>query len=161
MKNNSRAERYYELCLLIHQTCISIVQTCWAELKQYKISPSTAMVLYTVQALGGQAGPSEIARLVMRKPHSVSELLNRMEKAGLVTEAERPRPKIRGRRSMKLTKKGLEVYAWLVSRGSIIRLMSVLSEEDLCKLRSILETLKKEAVKLDVAMIEEHFPNIE
>jgi len=52
------------------------------ELDQFDISVIEVGVLVVIQAIGEKATPSEISRRIFREPHTVSALLNRMEKGG-------------------------------------------------------------------------------
>ena len=134
-------ERYYELCLLIHRTCNVITQTCWSELKGHGVSSAAAMVLFLIQSMGGEAGPTELSRLLFRRPHSVYELLGRMEKSGIVRKPRRPETKRKGTIRFELTEKGLQLYTQLSSRENVAKLMSRLSEQDLRRLKSYLEAI--------------------
>jgi len=62
VKNFLSTDQDYGLCVLLQQTCKAILEACQQELKQYGISPSQAMALFVIKAIGDKATPAEIAR---------------------------------------------------------------------------------------------------
>ena len=97
------------------------------ELFQYGITPAEAAVLVIVQAIGEKATPAEISRWLFREPHSISGLLARMEKQGLVRKVKDLDRKNLVR--VVITEKGQQAYQQSTKRESIHRIMSSLSEE--------------------------------
>ncbi|MFC2060677.1 MarR family winged helix-turn-helix transcriptional regulator, partial [Chloroflexota bacterium] len=83
----SAVDREFILWWLLQQTSTIIFNARERELREFGISPIQAAILYIMMSLGESPTPAEIARRVLRKPHSVSQILNRMEKAGLVTRS--------------------------------------------------------------------------
>ena len=145
-------ERYYELCFLIHQTCNAVEEVCWNTLREYGISSTAAMVLYLIPTMGGEVGSTELSRSLCRRPHSVYELLVRMEKAGFVRKVRRPQTKRKGVVRFELTKKGLELYTQFLSMDSTAKLMSKLSEQELRRLKSYLETILAPSAQQGIAL---------
>ena len=80
----SCAEERYELWWLILHVERAMYKARAAELARYGITPEQAGVLYVVQTIGPRATPAQISRWVVREPHSISGLLQRMEKDGLI-----------------------------------------------------------------------------
>jgi DNA-binding MarR family transcriptional regulator len=99
------------------------------------------MVLYLIPSTGGKVGATELSRLLCRRPHSVYELLVRMENAGFVRKIRRAQTKRKSVVRFKLTKEGFQCYTQLLSMESIAKLMSKLSEQDLQRLKSYLEAI--------------------
>ena len=92
----------------LSRTRDAIIRTRERELRQYNISCIQSTVMQIIQALGDKATPAEISRWAFRESQSVSELLNRMEKEGLVEKI-----KDLDRKNMVravLTERGLEAY---------------------------------------------------
>ena len=149
MKNPSSVEEYYDQhynwWLLLAQTRDAIFKARQKELNQYNISAIQADVLFTIQAFGDKVNPAEISRWLFREPHSVSELLNRMEKKGLIKKAKDPHRKNVVR--VVLTEKGREAYYQSSKRDSIDKIMSSLSGEECQQLMSCLQTLQNRALK--------------
>ena len=109
------------------------------ELWRYRITPEEAVVLFVIQSIGWRATPAEIARWLLREPHSISGLLRRMEKKGLLK-----RVKDLDRRNLiriTITEEGLEAYNQSTKRESIHRIVSAISQEDCQKMKACLEKL--------------------
>jgi len=111
----------------------------------YRITPEQAAILFIVQAIGEKATPAEISRWLFREPHSVSGLLARMEKQGLVRKVKDLERKNLVR--VVITEEGQKAYQQSTKRESIHRIMSSLSEEDRQQLRSYLEVLQNKALE--------------
>ena len=95
------------LWVLIAQTKDAILRARELEYARYGISNERRAVLTIIQNSGGRAGPVDIARDLFRELHSVTEMLVRMEKDGLVT---RHKGTGRSRVEVSLTEKGLDVF---------------------------------------------------
>ena len=134
----------YRLWVLLNQVRDAVLKARQKELNQYNISASQAAVLLVIEAIGPKATPAEISRRVFRKPHSVSGILSRMEKKGLVR-----RLKDLDRKNLTrvvFTEKGREAYYQSTKRESIRQIMSSLPEEERKQLTSSLETLRDKAL---------------
>ena len=139
----------YRLWILMTQTR----DTMWAvrekEVAEYGLSNVETATLFIIQAIGlsidRKATPLEISRWLFRKPHSVSELLKRMEKKGLVTKAKDLERKNSVR--VAVTEKGRKAYKKVTRQGrAISRMMSTLSEEEHHQLWSCLGKLREKAL---------------
>jgi DNA-binding MarR family transcriptional regulator len=128
------------------------------ELQRYGVSPEQVGVLFIVQALDNKATPSEISRYILRQPHTVSALIERMADKGLVKKVHDLDRKNLVRVS--LTEKGQKVYDISTKRGPIHRIMNILSSEERTQLRMILEKLMSQARK-EIGLDREKFPEIE
>ena len=109
------------------------------ELTKYKITTVQSTVLFVILALGYNATATKIASYLFREPNSISELLSRMEKEGLIrtTRDLRKRSMVR----LELTEKGLEAHKRTTKFESVHRIMAVLSNEERKQLMSALEKL--------------------
>jgi DNA-binding MarR family transcriptional regulator len=150
MKNYSATDQDYNLWILLAQTRDAILKARQKELDQYGISTSQAAVLFVIQAIGDRATPAEISRWLFREPHSVSTLLSRMEKQGLVRKVKDLDRKNLVR--VVITEKGREAYYQSTKRESIRGIMSSLSEEERQQLTSSLRKLRDEALKRAVSL---------
>ncbi len=135
----------YELWWLILQTRRSMRRLREKELFQYGITPERAGVLYAVHVIGERATPAEISRFLLREPHSVSDLLHRMEAEGLVKKLKDLDRKNLIR--VVLTDKGRKVCKQTAKRDSIHEVISSLSEEEQKLLRALLEKLCEKTLK--------------
>jgi len=131
--------------VLLHQTTDAVLRARQKELDQFDISVIEVGVLVVTQAIGEKATPSEISRRIFREPHTVSALLNRMEKRGLVRKTQDLDRKNLVRVS--ITEKGHQAYDNSTGRKSIRRIISSLSEEERRQLRACLEKLQNKAFK--------------
>ena len=145
MKNISPLDGDYNLWVLLHQTTDAALRARQKELDQFDISVIEVGVLLAIQTIGERATPSEISRRIFREPHSVSALLNRMEKKGLVRRTQDLDRKNLVRVS--ITEKGQQAYDKSTRRKSIYRIISSLSEEERQQLRSYLEKLRNKSFK--------------
>jgi len=135
----------YELWWLILHTRRAMYKARARELLQYGITPEEAGVLFVIQAIGRRATPAEISRRLVREPHSISGLLRRMKRKGLVK-----RVKDLERRNLirvTITKKGREAYNQSTKRDSIHRIISSISKEDCQEMKACLEKLWNKALE--------------
>ena len=84
MENFSSADQDFRLWVLLEQVTRALRKAREKELNEYGISAADAAVFSIIQATDKQATPAEISPWLLREPHSVSGLLSRMEKEGLV-----------------------------------------------------------------------------
>jgi len=145
---NSRsfdADRDYELWWLIMHMRRAMHKARGKELSKYGITPEEAAVLFTIQAISHAATPAEISRWLLREPHSISGLLNRMQKEGLITKAKDLERKNLVRVAM--TEKGRQAYSQSTKRESIHRILTALSEKECQQIRTCLEKLRNKALE--------------
>ena len=74
----------YNLYLLIYLTHAALFQARYNEIKAFGVTSMELALLTVVQGLGESATPAEISRWMMRKRPTISGLLNRMERNGLI-----------------------------------------------------------------------------
>jgi DNA-binding MarR family transcriptional regulator len=140
------ADPDYNLWLLIRQVRDAMMKARDRELEKYGISSIQAAVLFNIRTIGHDTTPAEIARRLVREPHSVSGLLSRMEKQGLLK-----RVKDLPRKNMVrvvLTKKGEEVFLHTMPRTTMHQTMSVLTEEERKILWTALQKIRERALRL-------------
>ena len=149
-------DKDYSLWVLLHQVKDLIFRAREKELRQYDVTAMQTAVLVIVDAIEEQATPTEISRWLLREPHTVSVLLTRMEKDGLVTKAKIPGKK--GTINVALTEKGQQALSQSIKRESIRSIMSCLSDEEREQLRSSLEKLRENGLKSITAVRTVPFP---
>lgn len=115
------------------------------ELAEYGINARQAGLLRHVKALGDEATPAAIARTMFREPTSVSAIIIRMEKQGLVKRVKDCKKKNQVR--VYLTEDGEEAYHNASKRESVNRIMARLSVENRENLLKVLLELRKSALK--------------
>lgn len=142
---NIDSARDYELWVLLHQLCHAISRAREAELRTIGITLVQAAVLFIVNTVEGPATPALISRWLFRKSHSVSELLERMEKEGLVKRVKNAGRKHSTR--VVLTEKGEQAYQRARAElRSISEVFSCLSEEERSDFETNLKMLRKKAL---------------
>ena len=137
------------LWLLLDQTAHLFHRALEAEIKPYGISLEQAAALAVINAIGDGATTGELAQWLFLTPHSVSEMMTRMEKKGLVNKiADRTSKR---RKILTITAKGRQLFQQTQKMKTIRRLMSHLSEEQRQQMSSGLVLLREKAIQ-DLAM---------
>jgi DNA-binding MarR family transcriptional regulator len=139
-------EREFRLWVMLEQAEAAVFAAREKELARYKLSPMKAAALYIIQSIGTEATPAEIARWILRKPHTVSGLLDRMEKDGLITKAKNLPKKNLVR--VTVTEKGKRALRQSFKRESIGRSLSVIPASERSKLYAQLEKIRNKGLKL-------------
>ncbi|MFC2020355.1 MarR family winged helix-turn-helix transcriptional regulator [Chloroflexota bacterium] len=135
----------YELWLLFTRTRHLVYKARQKELNQYDISARNASVLSVIVRLGGKATPGNLARELFLEPHSVSGLISRMTKQGLINKVKDLERKNLVR--IEITEKGYEAYQKSTGRESISDIMSVLTQEEKLELWSLLAKIRGRAIE--------------
>jgi DNA-binding MarR family transcriptional regulator len=146
MKDNLSKEQLWELWWIILHTRNAMNKARRKETSQIGVEEEQAATLVVMRSIGEKATPAEIARWLAREPHSVSSLITRMEKNGLVKKIRNLDKKNLVRVIM--TKKGEEKYDLIIKREIIYEIMSVLSEEQYNILISAMHQLWDKAIEL-------------
>jgi len=136
----------YNLWVLMRQTRDAMTKSREKELEISGISSIQAAVLFTIQAIGREATPAEISRRLVREPHSVSGLLSRMEKQGLIKRIK-DLPK-RNMVRIVATEKGQAAYEESTKRIVMHEVMATLTESEQKELWETLQKLRDKALKL-------------
>jgi len=141
----SELDRDLRLWWLLLQTIRATRKARKRELKPIGISAPEAGVLFVLHMIGNATTPTEISRWLFRESHSVSTLINRMVKEGLVTKANdlERRNLVR----VRMTEKGKQAHDRAAKRTSIHRILSSLSEQEYQQLESCLTKLRARALK--------------
>ena len=139
------ANTVLRLWLLLHRVH-DVVNLCEESiLREYGLTPEQFAVLASVKSDGGSLRPVDLAWMLERSPNSVSMLIDRMVKAGLVRRT-RDR-KDRRAVNVTLTGKGTKALepAAPADWDFVQRILLILTDEDKHALANMLETLKCEA----------------
>jgi len=154
-KYYSYSDEDHDLWMLLTHTRYAIYRSREKELHRYGVSPEQVGVLFIVQALDTKATPSEISRFILRQPHTVSALIERMAEKGFVKKMHDLERKNLVRVS--LTEKGKKVYEYSTKRGPIHRIMNVLAPAERTQLRKLLQKLHAQARK-EIGLDREKYP---
>lgn len=145
MKDYLAEDKDYDLWMLLAQTHHLVAKLRDKEVSQYGISREQAFILFIIQALGNKATPANISRHTVLQLNTISEIINRMVKNGLVTKTKESEG--RTRIKVKFTEKGQWAYYQSVKRESMHSIMTALSEEKRQQLQLCLEILRDSALK--------------
>jgi DNA-binding MarR family transcriptional regulator len=122
-----------------------VIRVAEAELRTLDLTMIQAAVLYWVKTSKEPPTPADLSRLLFRRPHTVSDLLNRMEKQGLVRRKKDSRRKNVSR--VVLTEKGEEAFRRQKDVGAVARILSELTAEETETALAALEKLRKKAIE--------------
>jgi DNA-binding MarR family transcriptional regulator len=131
--------------MLLQQTSDILFEIRETELREDGLTAMHAAALLVIKTIGDKATPAEIARLMVRKPHSVSGLLSRMEKAKLIKRTKDLHRKNLVRVS--ITEKGEEAYKLAMKRKVVQKIVASLSAEQQKQLTSCLEVLRDRGLR--------------
>lgn len=142
--NSESGNTVLRLWLLLHRVRDALVACEDSVFKEYGLTTEQYGLLASVKSYGGSSRPIDLALLLERSPNSVSMLVDRMVKAGLVRRA-RDR-KDRRTVNVFLTSKGENALGPAMPAGweFIQKILSRLSYEDKHALADLLETMKCE-----------------
>jgi DNA-binding MarR family transcriptional regulator len=129
----------FMLWVLIAQTRDAILRARELEYARYGITNERRAVLAIIQNSGGRATPVDIARDLFRELHSVTEMLVRMEKDGLVT---RHKSTGRSKIEVSLTEKGLDVFDQSFHNETDAKIFSALTKKQRERLSQYLWKLR-------------------
>ena len=137
-EENLSNDNDYQLWIMLDQLRYMIFRSRKMELARYNITPQQAHILYILNLSGDSTTIDEIVEYTQHQHHSISTLINRMTKKGLVSKI-----KILGKGQkldIVITEKGRDLLR-IMTRDSVRKIFSCLSEEDkheiiayLCKL---------------------------
>jgi DNA-binding MarR family transcriptional regulator len=141
----SYSDADHDLWMLLTHTRYAIYRSREKELLRYGVSPEQVGVMFVIQALGNRATPSVISRFILRQPHTVSALIERMTEKGFVKkDHDLDRKNLV---HVSLTEKGQKVYEFSTKRGPIHRIMGILTPEERIQLQTLLGKLHDQARK--------------
>jgi len=135
----------YNLYVHIHMTQKALLSARHSEIKGLGITIMELALLTIVSGLGGAATPAEISQLIMRRRSTVSGLLNRMERNGLIKRSEYKNNK--KLRKVTLTVKGQKVLDQTEEMDIINDIIGSISDDDFRRLWALLEKLQELALK--------------
>jgi len=132
---------------LLHQAWQALYSTRERKLAKVGLTPEQTSVLWFCKYCPGPLTPAEIARRLFRKSQTVSGLLSRMEREGLIRRV--PKQKGHPFTEVQITAKGEK----RLRRGREMLLtttekcMSPLSAEEVEQLRNLLRKVRQQALK--------------
>ena len=144
MEDYTISDHKHMLGTLVQQVRDLLVKAKNNDLKQYGITVRQLAVLDIISILGNKATPTEISVRLLRQPHSISSLLARMEKRGLVSRAVNP--EMKKSVNISLTKKGKQLLKDSLETETVRDIVSCLPENELHQLIASLKELRNTAI---------------
>ena len=129
----------YRLLLLLGRAGDVLSKVRKLELARYGVSPVEALALFVLEDMGNGATPAEVSRRMLRQHNTVTALLCRMEKKGLLTRERDSDGSSKWRISM--TPKGEDVCRQAISLSSVHGALSGIPESQKLELESYLKTI--------------------
>jgi DNA-binding MarR family transcriptional regulator len=132
----------FKLWALLDHTRFIIFRSREIELAKVNLTPEQARILYILCFRGGSTTINELMTVTQRQHHSISTLISRMVKQGLVNKTIIPNAK--GKYDVTITEKGREIYA-RINIESIRETFACLTDEKKLELESRLKELHDSA----------------
>jgi DNA-binding MarR family transcriptional regulator len=145
LKMRKREDAEYDLWILMSRVYRMIAKIRNMEMSKYGILPIQSYMLFIIRAMGNETTPAQLARFAYQQRNSVSDILKRMEKQGLITKEKKS--DANGRVLIKMTAKGEKVLELSKNRKHLHSVMSALTDEKKRQLESLLELLRDKAIE--------------
>jgi len=130
----------FKLFALLDHVHTLILRAWQKELQSAGILTKQVGVLHVIAAMGNHATNAELSRWTLREPHTITGILSRIEKKGLITRQRDPAHKNLIRIS--LTEAGHDYLAQASSKESMHRIFAVLDGRARENLRRSLKDLR-------------------
>jgi len=140
-----KADKDYTLLTQLLQVADIFVKVRERELLPQNLSATGGAILFLVEAMGKDVTPAKISRMLLREPHSVSGILMRMEKQGLLKRTKNMERKNLIR--ITLTAKGENTLKQAMKKEGVKHVLAKLSEEQRRQLKGSLVALKEAGMK--------------
>jgi DNA-binding MarR family transcriptional regulator len=115
------------------------------ELKKYNVPAVYVAAMNVILKLGRRATPTNISKVLFLEPHSVSELLSKMEENGFISRVKDLERKNYVR--AELTELGYQKHQYSSRIESIKDMMSILTLEEKKQLWNLLSKIRTQALK--------------
>jgi MarR family transcriptional regulator, organic hydroperoxide resistance regulator len=132
-------DKDYNLWILLTRARNLVFRARELELQRYGLTPEQAIILHIIHNSPEKLTPAEVARLIFRRPHTVSAMLDRMEEKGMIKKTTDPNRKNMIR--IEITDKGNESYRLTTKRGPIHRIMGNLEKTERDQLNQALDNI--------------------
>jgi DNA-binding MarR family transcriptional regulator len=145
MEGSILSDHKYILGTLLQQVRDLLVAAKNNDLRQHGITARQLAILDIISLLGGKVTPTELSTKLLRQPHSISSLITRMEKRGLVSR--KANPDIKNSINITLTEKGKQILKDSFEPDTIPEIIACLSEQELQQLISSLKKIRISAME--------------
>ena len=140
-----KADKDYTLLTQLLQVADIFVKVRERELLPQNLSATGGAILFLVEAMGKDVTPAKISRMLLREPHSVSGILMRMEKQGLLKRTKNMERKNQIR--VTLTAKGETALKKAMKLDGTTNVLSRLTAAQQKELKATLAALKEAGMK--------------
>ena len=130
----------YEIWAIMKRLVDCITKIRQKELSEFGVTVRQSGIMFFVASMGDKATPSRLARLTLLEPHTVSELLVRMENHGLIRKVKDLKRKNMVR--VELAEKGQKIHREILKGEAAHEIFGQLSREEVQQLRPILMKLR-------------------
>ena len=144
MVNDILKDQDFKLWVILMQASDFFAKARAKEVNKYGVTYRQSGVLFRLAASNGKATMNDLSKWLMREPHSILVIVNRMEKDGLITKEKRKDGK--GRTKIVITKKGRQAYERCLNFDSIRDILSVLSKRERDQLFKALKKIRVQAL---------------
>jgi len=142
-----RTSEARELWILMGQASHGLYRARENELRPLGIPMMHSQALWVLKVLASPATPAEISRMLSRRHQTVSQLLKRMEKQGLVQLGKSPRKP--GQVTVTSTAKGEEAVRLAQEKEEVVaEILSCLSREEQDNLKGYMKRLREKALAI-------------
>ncbi len=145
MAQQIKADKDYTLQTCLLQVADIFVKIRERELLPQNLSATAAEILFLVDAMGEDVTPAKITRMILREPHSISGILMRMEKHGLIKRTKNMERKNHIR--ITLTAKGEKALSQAMKQAGTTGIIAGLSTVQQKQLKASLTALKEAGKK--------------
>ena len=139
----SDGDHAHDLFLFFNHARFLIYKAREKELLKYGLTPEQVSILFIVRALNGKLTSADIARLYLLKRHTVSTMIARMEKKGLVKRV--PDISYKNRLRICITEKGEGSYQHSTERRHIHQIFGSLNGEESKQLLFLMQKITASA----------------
>ncbi|HEX2986572.1 MAG TPA: MarR family transcriptional regulator [Chloroflexota bacterium] len=152
----ANSDVFFKLFILVAQTRDALLKARERDYARCGINSDRRAILWLIENNGGRATPVEIARDLFRELNSVSEMLKRMERDGLIT---RHKGTGRSKTEVRITPKGLDIFNQSYHNETTQKIISALTLEERDLLESLLGKLRSRTLEeLGIAEWQIRFP---
>jgi MarR family multiple antibiotic resistance transcriptional regulator len=149
-------DEFQDLYLLFARARYLTFRAREKELQRFGLTPEQAQVLFIIQNIKDKATPAEISRYILRQPHSVSAIVDRMVKKGFVTKVKDLERKNMVR--VAVTEKGFKAFELTKKRTSMRHILGALNEKEREEFRKHLDIVMTKA-REELGMDRDNLPS--
>ena len=156
MKEINQTDEIWNLWTMLEQVHAGMTLARDRELEKDGLSTIKSAALFIIDSIGNEATPAEISRWILRRPHSVSGLLDRMERDGMIKKTKNLHKRNLVR--VTITPKGRKAYQVSLKRKSIGQVVNIMTANERKDLYVALERLRNKALKVAGITYKPPFP---